>query len=463
MINLPPTFWQDVEKELKYVLYGDSISEDAVIKFKLRKKTGQLSFSQLWAILKNEKKCLYLKTARGNEFLHFNDSFNFFIETYDPTKKEIIYAKPYYIVRHKFKGEMIDIRSKNAKIKVTKNHSLIDILEDGSIEKLDPNTAKHIFHYLSKVKITAKKLINYDNYVYDFEVPTTSNFIANEIVCHNTDSLYIKIPKTFDTVKESIDECENAAGEINKLISHYYNSFLLPKMGVDPKYNETFFKTELTANSMMLLSTKKTYAYNLTSKEHKIFDPPVTKYTGIPVVKSDTVPFLKDFIKTLTEDIALTKGVNISNELSKLATNSFNTILEKIKTYDFEYIAAPGKWSNKEYNSEIPPIIGMRLYNTLIDQDIFKPGSFGIYIPIKIRPTQEFNELNKSKSKYYLCNTPETKINYLTMPYGYDKDKLKQMFDKFGIITEPLDFWEWSRMVDNEVAKKIIEVIKSHA
>jgi len=463
MINLPPTFWQDVEKELKYVLYGDSISEDAVIKFKLRNQAGELSFSQLCEILKNEKGCLYLKTSRGNEFLHFNDSFNFFIESYNPIKKEIIYAKPYYIVRHKFKGEIIGISTRNSRIKVTKNHSLIDILEDGSIEKLDPVTAKYIFNYLSKDKIISKKIIKYDNYVYDFEVPITSNFIANGIVCHNTDSLYIKIPKTFDDIKESIDVCENAANEINKLISHYYNSFLLPKMGVDPKYNETFFKTELTANSMLLLSTKKTYAYNLTSKEHKIFNPPITKYTGIPVIKSDTVPFLKDFLKTLIEDIALTKEVNISNELSKLAINSFNIILEKIKTYDFEYIAAPGKWSNKEYNSEIPPIIGMRLYNTLIDQDIFKPGSFGIYIPIKIRPTQEFNDLNKSKSKYYLCNTPETRINYLTLPYGYDKNELKQIFNKFGIVAEPLDFWEWSRMVDNEVVKKIIEVIKSHA
>jgi hypothetical protein len=461
MLKITPTFWQDVEKNLKYVLYGDSVAEDCIINYKLKNKKYSDTLSKLWKILYKTGECVFLETHRGNQYLHFDKHFSFYIESYNPTTKKIIYAKPYYIMRHYYKGEIIKLMTECVNIKLTKNHSLIDIIDD-KIVKLNPCETTYLYHYTKKVPIISKKNINYDNFVYDFEVDEYHNFAANGILCHNTDSLYIKIPKKFEDINESIEECEFVAKKINELISHYYNSFLLPKMGVDPKYNETFFKTELTANSMLLLSTKKTYAYNQTSKERKIYDPAVTKYVGIPVIKSDTVPFTKDFLINLIENIALKQDINTSKELDKLAKESYYLIINKIENYDFEYISAPGKWSDKDYDSEPPSVIGMRLYNTLTDTDTFRPGSFGIYFPIEIKNLQLFNSLDKFKSKHRLGDISISKINYITLPYNYNKELIIRLFNEYKLLANITSFWNWSKMIDNEVIKRILEVIKNH-
>lgn len=332
-------------------------------------------------------------------------------------------------------------------------------LNNGSIVR---DKSKAHIHNIKPIRIQSKEDILYDGYVYDFEVPSTHNFIINGVLVHNTDSLYVHIPKKFDTIESSIDGCEEIANHINDLIKLYYNSSLLPRMGVDPKYNETFFKTELTANAIMFLDTKKNYAYNQTSKESKIFNPPKTKYTGIPVIKSDTVPFLKDFIKHLVEKIAFVDGIDKIEALNQLSIESRDTIIRLIKSYDFAYIAAPGKWSDKDYTNEPAPIVGMKLYNTLLNKDVFRSGAFCLHIPIKFRDVgllaSKVNPI-KYNSKNYLGNISLEGINYLSFPYSYNPEELRILFEENGLYVEFEDFWNWSRLVGNIVADRIIKVI----
>jgi hypothetical protein len=279
----------------------------------------------------------------------------------------------------------------------------------------------------------------------------------------DTDSLYIYVPKDFKSVEESIKGCEEVAEQINDIIQLYYNSFLLPKMGVDPKFNETFFKTELTADSIMFLETKKNYAYKPTSIKGKVLDKTKVKYIGIPVVKSDTVPFTKDLLRRLVEEIALKKGVDKIAELQKAYLEARSTLEKHITEFDFEYIAAPGKWSDKDYDSEPAQIIGMRLYNTLLDKDVFRPGAFSLYIPIKFKSITHFNTLIdpiKFKSKNYLNDIASSKINYLGIPYGYNKEELRLVCNKYGIQVIPDELWQWDRLANNTVVKRITEVIK---
>jgi hypothetical protein len=279
----------------------------------------------------------------------------------------------------------------------------------------------------------------------------------------DTDSLYVHIPKDFESISDSIKGCEEVAEQINDIIQLYYNSFLLPKMGVDPKFNETFFKTELTADSIIFLETKKNYAYKPTSIKGKVLDSVKVKYIGIPVVKSDTVPFTKDLLKRLVEKIALQKGVDKIAELQKAYLEARSVLETHINEFDFEYIAAPGKWSDKDYDSEPAQIIGMRLYNTLVDKDIFRPGAFSLYIPIKFKNISAFNALIdpiKLKSKNYLNDIQSSKINYLSIPYGYNKEELQLIFKKYGIVVSVEELWQWDRLANNTVVKRIAEVIK---
>ncbi len=461
MIKIPPTFWTDVEQDLKYVLYGDSVANDCISTIIINKNFHNTNIEDIWSILLKYK----YKPIKINhkEYIYLDQ--NVLILTYDPCKKIIIFDSPKYLMRHWFDGNLIKLKFKNNELKITKNHSLIDIINN-EIIKISPIKAKYAYNtYLEKIKILSKKEIKYIGYVYDFEVSNTHNFIVNNILVHNTDSLYINIPQQYDTVEESIKNTEEIADQINDLIKVYYNGFLLPKTGVDSKYNETFFKTELTAESILFLETKKNYAYNMTSKEGKVFNPPKTKYVGIPVIKSDTVPFTKDLLIELVENIALNKKADRFNDINKLAIRFHETLTKCVNDFDFEYIAAPGKWSDKNYASEPSSITGMKLYNTIIDKDIFRSGSFGIYFPIEFKNENEFAKLIdkvRYNSQNYLNHTAISKVKYITIPYNYDKEKLRLLFDTYGIIVNINLLWTWSKLTENEVVKRIITVIKEN-
>lgn len=64
----------------------------------------------------------------------------------------------------------------------------IGFIFDRKTDKININPCKHKYGF----KSINKKLTNYDGYVYDIEVEDTHNFFANDILVHNTDSLYIK-------------------------------------------------------------------------------------------------------------------------------------------------------------------------------------------------------------------------------------------------------------------------------
>ena len=466
MIKIPPTFWTDVEQDLKYVLYGDSVADNSIISIIINNSYYNQTIEKIWDILL--KYGYNIKKIKNHEYIYLNEKV--IILTYDPVKAKIINKSPKYLMRHYLDGNLINLKFKDKDISITKNHSLIDIV-DTVVVKMSPITTKYAYtisqcyEKIEKVNILSKKVIPYNGYVYDFEVPDTHNFIINGILVHNTDSLYINIPQQYDTIEESIKSTEEIADQINDLIKVYYNGFLLPKTGVDSKYNETFFKTELTAESIMFLETKKNYAYNMTSKEGKVFNPPKTKYVGIPVIKSDTVPFTKDLLIELVENVALNKEADRFNDITKLAKIFHEKLTKCVNEFDFEYISAPGKWSDKNYASEPSSITGMKLYNTIVDKDVFRSGSFGIYFPIEFKNENEFAKLIDTvryTSQNYLNHTAVSKVKYITLPYNYDKEDLKLLFDKYGIIANINSLWAWSKLTENEVVKRIITVIKDN-
>jgi hypothetical protein len=274
----------------------------------------------------------------------------------------------------------------------------------------------------------------------------------------DTDSLYLHIPEDYATLDDTITGTSIIADEINERIKYYFNSYMLPKLGVNSTYNNTYFKTELIAESILFLETKKNYAYNLIYKEGKIIDPAETNYTGIPIVKSNTAPLTKDFLEYLIKNIALNKQVitreHVNQQLSNIGKILNDRIIQCIHDYDFEYIAAPCKWNDKDFISEPTTILGMKFYNIITESETFRPGGFGIYFPINIKSSGILQpRLNKN-------NITIDDIKYITVPYGYNKDKLKEVMIEFDLHVDPQLFWNWDRIGNNKVAKKIIELIK---
>lgn len=288
------------------------------------------------------------------------------------------------------------------------------------------------------------------------------------VIYGDTDSLYIHSSNTeYDSSEDALKKADILANEINTIITNVLNNHLLIKMNVDKNYNKTFFKTESVISKMMLLEAKKNYAYLEIGKKGKVNPVPKVKYTGIPVVRSDYSKFAQDFIRYLIENVAFSdmdfNSNNISDKMVDIIENKRNELEKYLEDYNFKYIATPGRWKlSNNYKSEPFVIIGMRLYNTILDQDIFRPGINGLSIPIKIVNEFKFREeisKNSHRSNYSIGGTPLNKINYIVLPTNYEIDIIKEKFIKYYIRPDKDIIWDKSF---GTVAKNITRVIKTH-
>jgi len=281
----------------------------------------------------------------------------------------------------------------------------------------------------------------------------------------DTDSLYLKIDQKYDNIQDTITGTTETANNINSIIKNYFDSYLLPKLGVNPIYNKTFFKTELIAESIVFLETKKTYAFNQIYKEGKIYNPPETIYVGGSVVKSDTAPLTRDITKEVTEQLALNKSIQdkhiIDAKLKEISLRYWEKLNHCIKNLELEYISVPCKWGNSDYEKGDPSqIIAMRLYNTITETETFKENTYGFKIPINIKNPINFNNLitpHRNDNKYCINELTVDKINYIVMPYSFDKENLVSKLNMYGIHIDPHQIWE--KMI-NTGAQRIIEIVK---
>lgn len=459
-------FWHIVEKQLKYVLYGDSIHKNDKIIFKYENEINALTLNDLWDFLISKK--FNPITIKKKEYIINELKNKLSILSYNPSKSIVEFTNPLYIMRHRYKGNLIKLTTDNGEITVTKNHSLIKILSDGSIEKISPIDTKFIWYVdldyeIFSLKINEKNDINYDDWVYDLEVPDTHNFIINGFLVHNTDSLFVHLPSlNSENIEESINKSAEIATNINNLITNYLNTTLLPKLNVQPIHNYTEFKNEFTCNAIMFLDVKKNYAYSMTSKEGRIFNPASIEYTGIPIVRTNVNEFSKELLRDLIEKIILNKNIskqNVMQELNKLAQEKNDYLAEQIKNGNFKYFATPAKWSDGDYIKDPSTVIGMRLYNTLMGKEIFKPLSSSLQIPIDISNFEKIKSLDFTM-KYGLNSEQLNILNYICLPYNYNSEEVFELFKKFNIsITNNL----WAKLTEATTIQKVVELIKDYA
>ena len=125
MIKIPPTFWTDVEQDLKYVLYGDSVADNSIISIIINNSYYNQTIEKIWDILL--KYGYNIKKIKNHEYIYLNEKV--IILTYDPVKAKIINKSPKYLMRHYLDGNLINLKFKDKDISITKNHSLIDIVD----------------------------------------------------------------------------------------------------------------------------------------------------------------------------------------------------------------------------------------------------------------------------------------------------------------------------------------------
>jgi hypothetical protein len=276
----------------------------------------------------------------------------------------------------------------------------------------------------------------------------------------DTDSLFVHLP-TLDSsdIENSSRKSSEIAVNINNLITNYLNTTLLPKLHVQPTYNYTEFKNEFICNRMMFLDIKKNYAYSMISKEGKIFDPPSVEYTGIPIVRSNFNEFSKELLRDLIEKIALNSKLNKQNiiqELGKLAQEKNDYLNQQIKDGNFKYFAVPVRWNDGDYIKDPSSVVGMRLYNSLIGTEVFKPLSSALQVPIEISNASKIKELDLN-TKYGINSEHLNILNFICLPYNYNSEEVFELFKKFNIsIMNNL----WGKFTEATTIQKVVDLIK---
>ena len=466
----------------KYVVYGDSVCGLHKILFIFDKIKYEMTLDETWELLKrfSFKDVYYLTHVGDKEYIHFRTSTIFKIMTY--VNNKIRWVVPRYFMRHRVNEDVVVLEISNNKftyhgfLYVTKDHSLFnekfEIKQplDNDLKFLPKlrkrNFIEKIFNInnIELVHIENRYVLPYDGCVYDFEVDESHNFIVDDVIVHNTDSLYINIPSIKpENPEAAIEEAEKISVEINNLITEYIDNNVLKKFNVDKTNNRTSFKTELVAGSMLLLDIKKFYAYKPICNNGMAIENPKVEYKGIPVIRNDTSKFAQSLLRSMIEDVALNEesDINMKNLLKELYKEKFNELKKAIDSFDIKFIGTPGKWKSTEYKAEPYIMTSMRFYNSITKSETFKDGVSGYVVPIELQARIQIkNYLSRlENNKFYL--TPDfdiDKINFIAFPYTFDKLKLLKILNEFNIKIPFNTLWEKSF---SSTCERVSEIIKN--
>lgn len=288
--------------------------------------------------------------------------------------------------------------------------------------------------------IHKKNTTQYNDYVYDICIPQTQMFIADGCLVHNTDSIFINVPNNNSedkSIEELWETASDAAENINNLIVDYDKNVLLPRCNLDPENSHLFFKIEKLMSAMLLLEVKKNYAYKLLVNEGVILDPPKVGYVGIQVIKSDTAKFTQDLLKSVIEDVILNEKIETSEKMqmiSDIVSQYHKQFTDDIENFEFKNIGMPRKW-----NKSIQIINGMKLYNQIMNEDVFSSGSAARFIYCKFGI--DYGD----------------KTNGICIPYEYDKDVMREKFQahKINIDIEK----QWNTLITT-TCKRVFNLAK---
>lgn len=497
-ILIEKDFYELVEKPdyLRHIIYGDSVTGDGYVDCIYHNERINIQLEDLWNKLTAEFR---IEIVEDKEYIFFPEGSEALkIQTSDLTKDQIIFVVPKYLMRHKYVGLVYNnYLTNNLKVSTTLNHSFVEVnMKDRTFRKTTPEkiqivpivddcqlrvplkysliyghetkydfygavrntrTNRRILNSIRPWKLCKKNKTDFNGYVYDFEVPETHVFIVNNVLLHNTDSLFIEIPVRPEDTKEKIKLVNQTSSEINQLIVNYNKSFLLPRCGFSPERNETNFKEEMVIDKIVMLDVKKSYAYRQISSEAKvdpktnelvkgyIFETPEIKKKSGLGVKTDTIDLTKtilDFlIQTALNDQVPTKEkyAFAIKELRKFR-EEFEDCLTNLKPYR---IGTPVRWQKK-----VNAINAMKLYNATVE-NVFQYLTIGHLIYVQFASLQTIKKLN--------IDITSGQLNAIAIPIKYNSSQIFEAFQRYGISFDKEKQWN---NIFNKTCQRLLNGIK---
>lgn len=266
------------------------------------------------------------------------------------------------------------------------------------------------------------------------------------ILYSDTDSIFICVPHKDSSTLEPTQMWDIAsfhAEKINENIIDYTQNVILNRCNIQPIHNRTDFKTELVMSAAMFLDVKKNYAYKLIVKEGSVLNPPKVNYTGIQVVRTNAPKLTQKLLREMIENIVLNDEIPRDKKavsLISVVDNIKTEFDQKCNDYIFREIGIPGKWGKA-----IQIINGMKLYNHIMGQQVFSPGSAGLFIYGLFKNAQ-FGENIDIKNTNGIC-----------VPYEYDVNHVKERLTANGIY--PDSNTQWDKILST-TCQRVIQLAK---
>ena len=174
--------------DFDYITYGDSVTKDSKIQLDTN---NCMTIEELW----NSTETDTIQT-RGKEVKQLNN-----VKVLSSSNHVNKFLECTEIIRHKVDKKIYRLYLTNENyVEVTEDHGIINYDDNLKYKTVKPIDCEYVlvnykvYDYDETVMLVTKiEEIEYNDYVYDLCVPETQNFYANDILVHNTDSLFISI------------------------------------------------------------------------------------------------------------------------------------------------------------------------------------------------------------------------------------------------------------------------------
>lgn len=312
---------------------------------------------------------------------------------------------------------------------------------------------------------------NVPEYVYDIEVDNNHMFFANDILVHNTDSMFLFIEPVlkslygdkYDSISE--DEKTETTLKIVRKCSEYINTYIIPEMlkrhnagdsELATKYNFTF-KEELVIKRAMFLDAKKKYALWIINKEGNKIDN--LSITGMEVVRADFSRFTKQMLQDVIDKIL--REEYSSFQILNLIDKYIDEYKTRLMAGDYT-LGVPGGWGAREYKVLTKTIRGMKIYNVIYGPTFYE-GDRGYTFTISKVDGSKIKDYDKKLKQMRVEGLliKNDQIDVITVPEGVNLDtsifypdidamldiaiykRLEPIIDIFGINIDHMDNLTW--------------------
>lgn len=146
--------------------------------------------------------------------------------------------------------------------------------------------------------------IDYDDYVYDIEVEDTHTFFANNILVHNTDSIYFKTnAESFKQLsrEQQHDMAIKIADQIGKEADNSFDAFCEQAFCIQPEFSGIVRCDREVVAKRGIFVTKKRYVLKLI--DHEGYRVDKLKAMGLEMKKTTTPRIIRSFLEDVVNMI----------------------------------------------------------------------------------------------------------------------------------------------------------------